>query len=1035
MPVPPKRAAHAALSPCAFLAALLLALPAVAQGVLQPGFDQSLLGTLTGRTRAWGVAVADFTSDGIADVVSGDTSGDVHLFEGQGDGTFVDRGIVINLPFNDAYAIAAADFDRDGRQDFAAGTTSGTAVPDGTVLLYLGNGNGTFQSTPGPSGTQLGLAVGDAGTDVFALAAGDVDGDGDVDLVAGERSDGAGNTADVVLFRNQLEILGGALAWTSALVLAGTDRGFSPLPSDPPYFVPNGGFEGYGLALGDVDGDGAADLLVGDQANYLYVYRNQGAGMFAPILYDRVPGGTRPFAFDRLHANFTFQLPLAAADLNGDGLVDFASAIQAGDNGDFPAEVDVWLNAGPDGAGRPLFVGGGVVSDPVSGTDARGLAAGQLNPAVDLAQDLVFGNYETVPGGGAQLFALLADLTDSDADGIIDDLDNAPLDFNPPLLDMNTDGGLNRFDQLDADADGVGDPADPDDDEDGLSDESDLCPLVADPDQADSDGDGRGDACDPRHDVDSDADGVSDGPLEPDLLARALAAKGRWARSDTHFVIRIDALSRVFQNEFVQVFTDAAILDAEGWDARKFDSYNEVGDAPALPGYQVPADLPGGRSTPVTLITIPRLLFDAFGDSDPIRWINDRNADPELEIGQHGTYHANNTPLSDWVDQPDRFFFSCDECGFPLEAVFQYLRIGRRTLLGQYELDPWILQSGADPFGSPRIDWSDAANPLISYAPPFNASDPASREAESRLGYRGFSASRFEEESPIFTPEGSHHEQFDSFGMFHASADLEVEPEAPSGQSYAEYLESITQPGTLNTWLIEEVEWSTRYCNDAERLTPCAAAPGGVNRENNMVDVPRWQNWLALLDHANATGEVMTLGDYALAVATDNCRLVANAGQADGDADGIGDACDVDRIDIMPGVERNVINVRALAPVSVAILGSPALDVALVDGESLAFGPDGATPVFPLRVDDVNDDGSPDLVAQFRIRQTGIAVGDTEACLAGVVAGTAFLACDTIVTGPTFACGMGFEVAFLLAPLLWLPPLRRRVYGARRRRR
>jgi hypothetical protein len=30
---------------------------------------------------------------------------------------------------------------------------------------------------------------------------------------------------------------------------------------------------------------------------------------------------------------------------------------------------------------------------------------------------------------------------------------------------------------------------------------------------------------------------------------------------------------------------------------------------------------------------------------------------------------------------------------------------------------------------------------------------------------------------------------------------------------------------------------------------------------------------------------------------------------------------------------------------------------------------------------------------------------------------------------------MGFEVAFLLAPLLWLPPLRRRVYGARRRRR
>jgi hypothetical protein len=105
-----------------------------------------------------------------------------------------------------------------------------------------------------------------------------------------------------------------------------------------------------------------------------------------------------------------------------------------------------------------VFVNGGVVSDPGSGSDARGLAVGQLDPAVDLAADLVFGNFTTVPGGSAELFALLVDLTDVDGDGIIDDLDNAPLHFNPPLLDMNADGGLNRFDQLDAD--GVGEAAD-----------------------------------------------------------------------------------------------------------------------------------------------------------------------------------------------------------------------------------------------------------------------------------------------------------------------------------------------------------------------------------------------------------------------------------------------------------------------------------------------------------------------------------------------------------------------------------------------
>ena len=32
-----------------------------------------------------------------------------------------------------------------------------------------------------------------------------------------------------------------------------------------------------------------------------------------------------------------------------------------------------------------------------------------------------------------------------------------------------------------------------------------------------------------------------------------------------------------------------------------------------------------------------------------------------------------------------------------------------------------------------------------------------------------------EQNSPIFTPEGSHFEQFDQFGMFHVSADLELE--------------------------------------------------------------------------------------------------------------------------------------------------------------------------------------------------------------------------------------------------------------------
>ena len=129
------------------------------------------------------------------------------------------------------------------------------------------------------------------------------------------------------------------------------------------------------------------------------------------------------------------------------------------------------------------------------------------------------------------------------------------------------------------------------------------------------------------------------------------------------------------------------------------------------------------------------------------------------------------------------------------------------------------------------------------------------------------------------------------------------------------------------------------------------------------------------------------------------------------------------QVDVRPGTLLNPINVFSRGVVPVALLGSDTFDIERVAPASLVFGPERA----PLahrgcpHVADVNRDGRPDLVSHHRIRQTGLALGDREACLAGTLDdGTPFEGCDRIRSA---ACGIGFELV-LLWPLLRV--LRRR---------
>ena len=250
---------------------------------------------------------------------------------------------------------------------------------------------GSLAESAAASASWDGPAAGDSLGYAIALL-GDIDGDGDGDAIVGAYGDDSGGSA-------------AGRAW---LLYGGTTVGGAPLSAAPSLTGPTAGdFLGFSAAaVGDVDGDGLADVFVGAQGDDTAADRAGAAWLW--------PGGSRALGTAGIDADGAAFTGVSAGDAAGYGVA------AAGDlDGDGFADLLVGAKYAEDDAGRVYLVygsssagaGGSLADADATFTGATGgdrvgerfaMATGDVDG--DGLADLVLGANESAAGatrGGA----------------------------------------------------------------------------------------------------------------------------------------------------------------------------------------------------------------------------------------------------------------------------------------------------------------------------------------------------------------------------------------------------------------------------------------------------------------------------------------------------------------------------------------------------------------------------------------------------------------------------------------------------------
>ena len=307
---------------------------------------------IAGNTRS--VAIADFNGDGYLDVAFAEFGGGqasrIHFNNGNGANSNqvfdIDNFVDLGNPVLKGDSLATGDVDGDGDIDVVLG------IDGGYVKLFTNDGFGNFADA-------VDIADTDPATGFHARSVllGDLDGDGDLDLVAAREED-----ATRIYLNNGAGSFGTPQS-------AGGGGVFNSLPAPD------------SASLGDVDGDGRLDLIVGNDgsgsvlpgnanANYLFLNSGNSADVF-PLL---------SFSFaDMVNTNAIITL-----DVDRDGDLDIVTADFVSGNGvNTQGPNHLYLNTGG------VFPATGTVITADTNV-SKSAAAGDFDNDGDL--DLVFAN-------------------------------------------------------------------------------------------------------------------------------------------------------------------------------------------------------------------------------------------------------------------------------------------------------------------------------------------------------------------------------------------------------------------------------------------------------------------------------------------------------------------------------------------------------------------------------------------------------------------------------------------------------------------